>query len=221
MLNKVLHCWTLVLLAFSSFAFARTKTYKIPAAYINKAIEDAAHSEGIPARLLYSVCKVESALKPDAFVFGDGGGKNHAFGMCQVLRTTAAEYGQADPGCKRDFRNRSLPRVYNQCKLFGPRVNARIAAKYLKKQLKRYNGNLVHATAAYNTGSLRYCGKRGVVTNKKGQKLYSCIPGDILNRTYVNRVKVMLAGSPPSSRPQDDELLRRNFFSVLAANDPE
>ncbi len=66
--------------------------------YIEKVIEKAAKKVGVPFEVLRAICKTESNLKTDAYVYSDGGGDNHAFGMCQVLRTTAEKYVGIDKG---------------------------------------------------------------------------------------------------------------------------
>ena len=154
------------------------------------AIRKAARKHSVPEDWLVSICKVESLLDSQAYNFTDGSGRSdHAFGACQVLNSTAKWAGYNDAGCKRDFRKRSKrPRNAKNCTLFDPRVNADVAAKVLKLHMKRYK-HLPHAIASYNSGSVKYCGKSGWVYGSKGQRLYSCKPGGLLNQKYVNKVK--------------------------------
>jgi hypothetical protein len=170
---------TLILaLSFSSVAQAVT---------IQGEIRRAAEKVGVPPELLSAICYAESNHRPNAFVYSDGTGTNHAFGACQVLLETAREMGFKDDRCENDFRYRKQERKWKYCKLFGYYTNAYYAAKYLKRQLKRYENSWIHATAAYNTGSVKWC-KNGWVHNAHGKRMYRCRKGGILNQRYVDRV---------------------------------
>lgn len=186
MFNNILKIFTLVVLfLYQVPALAVSKTY------ITKAIEEAAHKARVPKDLLLAICTIESNLKDDAYVFDDGGNNNHAYGICQVLGTTAAKYVGFDSKCNQDFRD--MKKNHRTCKLFGPRVNALAAALYLRDQIKRYNGDLLMASAAYNSGSVRKCSKKGWVTNKHGDRIQPCRPGGLLNSYYVKRLKKVLS----------------------------
>lgn len=168
------------------------KKPKVSQTYIEEAIVQAAEQAGVPADLLRGICTIESNLTVDAFVHSDGGDdENHAFGMCQVLYKTAVKYVGKDKNCQRDFRD--LEKNYSTCKLFGPKVNALAAARYLKSQLDRYDGHHFKAAAAYNSGSIRHCSESGWLTNAKGERVVQCKPGDLLNRYYVTRLKSVLS----------------------------
>ncbi len=164
---------------------------KVSKEYIENAILQAAKKADVPVELLRAICSIESNFQVDAFVYGDGGDNNHAYGICQVLRKTAEKYVGKDKKCESDFRGQT--KNFAACKLFGPKVNALAAAYYLKEQLNRYNGHMFKAAAAYNSGSLRKCSKTGWVINKKGEQVQKCKPGDLLNRYYVKRVQKVLA----------------------------
>jgi len=176
----------------------KLQALKASKAYIQEAITEAAQKAGIPEDFLRAICTTESDLRADAFVYNDGGNDNHAFGMCQVLRKTAEKYVGKDPKCNQDFRN--LERSAKTCKLFGPKLNALVAARYLREQIDRYDGHLFKAAAAFNSGSLRVCSAKGWVTNVKGERLRRCKPGDLLNRYYVNKVKLLLSEASPEIR---------------------
>lgn len=187
-------------LVFFSFS-ANAK--EISGDYINSSILRAAEEVGIPPALLWAVCYSESGLKAAAYVHNDGLQDNSAFGVCQVLYHTAVELGmKPDLKCLKDFRtfdeklsggslpedDKTLERSYKTCKLFGPYTNAYYAAKYLKKQIDRYNGSEISGIAAYNTGSLKVC-KTGKVYRATDRKvLYKCQKGGLLNQKYVDRV---------------------------------
>jgi hypothetical protein len=161
--------------------------------YIMQSLYEAAQTVGVPADVLFGICTTESNLDHLAFVHNDGGAKkndNHAFGMCQVLKSTAEKYVGELPECSQDFRLSKKTRTFKSCPLFGPKTNAYVAARFFKEQLERYNGNQKKAIAAYNTGSYFKCGPSGTVKNRKGNVLYKCSPGKTLNQRYVNRVNL-------------------------------
>ena len=58
-------------------------------------------------------------------------------------------------------------KIYNNCKLFGPKTNTRVAAKYFKKLLYRYNGSIDKAIAAYNRGHAERSKKTGKFVNQR------------------------------------------------------
>lgn len=190
-----------LLLAQSSLSFAKTtrkaviKKPIVGTQAVEQALVQAAKKGKVPYEVLRAICRTESNLKADAFVFNDGGENNHAFGMCQVLRKTAEKFRIKDAGCSRNFADPSLKlkRTYNQCKLFSPRVNALIAARYLRSQIDRYQGDVVKAVASYNAGSVVMCGKKGWV-HSNGKRLYPCQQNDIMNRYYVDRVESFMGG---------------------------
>jgi len=164
--------------------------------YVLDSIDRAAKEVGVPADLLYGVCQAESRLKPNEYVFSDGGTGNHAIGMCQVLVETAKELGIRDDKCHDDFRYRAAERNYYGCKLFGPYTNAKAAARYLLRQLERYEYDVTKAIGAYNTGSFKICKSGWVYANRRlangkthRTKLYKCKIGRPLNKRYIDRVQ--------------------------------
>lgn len=157
------------------------------ASSIPDAIIAAAQREGVPPEVLLAICTVESGLDRNAYNHSDGGLKNSAFGVCQVLLTVANHYGFEDPSCRKNFIKKSS-RSTDTCKLFDPYTNAIYAAKVLKYQLIRYDYHLIYAIAAYNTGSIKIC-KTGQVRSKHSrQVLYKCQIGALANRRYVDKV---------------------------------
>lgn len=107
----------------------------------------------LPTGLLSALCWVESNHKPSAVNPDDGG--SPSVGVCQIKPTTARSLG---------FRG-------NREALMQPKYNVKYAAKYLKQQINRYNGDLRQGVAAYNAGKCRF--------NPHGQ---------IMNRQYVDKV---------------------------------
>ena len=145
-------------------------------------IVQAAKLVGVSPALLYGICFAESSLRPH--VLGDNGA---SIGLCQVQIRTAKHMdsrfqkdkeiqdkidrlkkmcenhpypGNSNPIC---FNIPKVEDVYKKY-LLDPRINAEVAAKYLKYQLKRYptkfyNGvvkkqdQLACAIMAYNSGN--------------------------------------------------------------------
>lgn len=107
----------------------------------------------LPKGLLSALCYVESAHKYQAINYEDG--SQDSIGVCQLHPTTARLMGFKGPD-----KN-----------LMIPSINAFYAAKYLKKQLRRYSGDVRKAVAAYNSG--KYIQGRD---------------GSAVNQHYVNKV---------------------------------
>ena len=160
----------------------------------------AAKKVGVPQQLLRAICYSESRLDTRAFAQSDGGGDNHALGMCQVLYSTAVGMGmKRDDRCLAHIEK--TKRVYSNCKLFGPYTNAFYAAKVLKYQLNRYDNSWANATAAYNSGTVKVCKQRGyysvrVYVKSTGLikwRRIKCKPGGLMNSDYVDRVMKAMA----------------------------
>lgn len=181
----------LLLLSSSSFA-----------SYLDESFQKAADRANVPVALLRAVCFAESKHKFYAYNYADAGGENHAFGLCQLLRTTAFMYVTPDERCKRDFRKDpetkkyKIPRTYSECKLFGMYTNAYAAARFLRDLLNRYDNSWTHAIAAYNAGSIKLCPKRGYLRltlwnpykHEWQKREIKCTPGGFLNVYYIDRV---------------------------------
>lgn len=90
---------------------------------------------GLPQGLLSAMCWAESGHRPSAVHHDDGNGDS--LGICQIKIATAKLMGFTGT---RD-------------QLMDPMVNIKYAAKYLRKQLKRYSGNSPMAVSAYNAGT--------------------------------------------------------------------
>jgi len=91
-----------------------------------QAVREAAARHGLSARLLLGVARVESDFVPSR-ISGTG-----AMGMMQLMPATADELGVLDP--------------------FDPAQSADGGARYLKRLLHAYGGNVRRALAAYNAG---------------------------------------------------------------------
>lgn len=99
-------------------------------------IISAAKAIGIPGSLLLSICMAESNLKNVASM-NDGG--SPSYGICQIKLDTAKMLG---------FKGKAND-------LMIPKTNAKWAAKYVARQLKRYDDDWCKAAAAYNSGTYR------------------------------------------------------------------
>jgi soluble lytic murein transglycosylase-like protein len=88
----------------------------------------------VPGALLLAVCMHETGLV-NVKVSSDGG--SPTFGICQIKSGSAELVGY-----------KGSPE-----ELMNPKTNVLYAAKYLKYQINRYDGDLCKATAAYNAGS--------------------------------------------------------------------
>ncbi len=95
------------------------------------------HKYNLPDGLLASVCYTESKYKINAVHHHDGNGDS--IGICQIKLSTAQLVGFK--GTEKDLLN--------------PKVNIEYAAKYLSRNMKRYNGNIERALIAYNQGSAK------------------------------------------------------------------
>lgn len=107
----------------------------------------------LPQGLLSSLCYVESKHNVQAVNEDDGRGPS--LGICQIKEATAKMIGFK--GSKKE--------------LMVPDFNIKYAGLYLSKQLKRYNGDVKKAVAAYNAGSY--------IPGKNGQPV---------NNIYVRKV---------------------------------
>lgn len=119
----------------------------------------AAKKAGVSGALLLAICTHESGLN-NVLVPHDGG--SPTYGVCQVKYDTAKMMGFT--GKPKD--------------LMTPAVNVKWAAKYLKTQHARYDGDWCKTVAAYNAG--RY---------NESKK----VPGKPRNLKYVRNVQRKLA----------------------------
>lgn len=118
----------------------------------------AAKAAKVSGALLLAICTHESGLQ-NVEVPHDGG--TPSYGICQVKYDTAKMLGFS--GKEKD--------------LMTPNVNAKWAARYLKYQLDRYDGNWCKVAAAYNAGTYNESKKK---------------PGCPRNLAYVRNVQKKL-----------------------------
>lgn len=102
----------------------------------------------LPQGLLSAVCFVETRHKNVLVVENDG--PSASYGVCQIKAATAKALGFT--GTLKDLQD--------------PEVNIYYAGLYLRKQLTRYDGDVVKAVAAYNAGTHRV-NEKGLTKNRK------------------------------------------------------
>jgi soluble lytic murein transglycosylase-like protein len=113
---------------------------------------------GVPGALLLAICTQESNLQNIVAPYDHG---SPSYGLCQIKQDTAKSLGYTGNGDG----------------LMIPDVNARYAAKYLKMQLDRYDGDWCKSVAAYNSGTYNPS---------------TIVPGKPKNLKYVKAVKLLL-----------------------------
>lgn len=91
----------------------------------------------LPPGLISAICFTESTHNVSAINPHDGNSKS--IGVCQVKLATARLVGYKG----------------SEKKLLDPALNIYYSAKYLKKQLDRYSGDVPKAVSAYNAGTYR------------------------------------------------------------------
>ena len=96
----------------------------------NKAIQRIATDQGLDPIFVLALIKQESAFDPKAL------SSSGAMGLMQLMPATAQE----------------TQSNLDKTRLTEPEMNILVGTKYLKGLLKKYNGNLALATAAYNAG---------------------------------------------------------------------
>jgi len=179
-----------------------TKKIRITKTQLKQKIEDMILKKssefGLPKNLLMSICSNESGLIHTSFRKNDGGTTDHAFGLCQVLRTTAERIlRKKDPGCLKDYsKTPKRLRRANKCMLFSIETNIKAAALYLKDKLKKYPNSIEDAIAAYNSGRVKRCSKSKIIRDRQGRRLWRCLAGERINQTYVNNVLKKLGSTP-------------------------
>lgn len=98
------------------------------------AMQLAAKTTELPLQWLFAITRQESAFMPDAR------SSVGALGLMQLMPATAKQVARGE-----------RIRIDNN-ELLQPAVNIRLGSIYLRDMARRYNGNRVLATAAYNAG---------------------------------------------------------------------
>lgn len=131
--------------------------YKNTAESMDDIFEEAALTYGVSVDLLKAVAKAESNFNPGAVSHAG------AIGVMQLMPGTASALGVTDP--------------------YDARQNIMGGAKYLKKNLDRYGGDVSLALAAYNAGP-------GSVEK------YGGVPPYKETQNYVKKVTSYMGGAP-------------------------
>lgn len=121
-------------------AFA-DQSVKLSDKKIERTITKAARFVDVPPHLLLAVCWIESHYQTNLPEVLDG--ETPSYGICQIKLETAQDMDA--------WYRHKIPVTIER--LRDPYLNAFYAAKYLKYQLKRYDGDWKKAVAAYNQGS--------------------------------------------------------------------
>ncbi|HQU71070.1 MAG TPA: transglycosylase SLT domain-containing protein [Calditrichia bacterium] len=87
---------------------------------------------------IWAVIKKESAFEPNVMSYAN------AYGLMQIIPPTANRLTESLGLAMEDVRQ-----------LYDPNFNIRLGSYYLSELLKRYDGNLYYALAAYNAGEHR------------------------------------------------------------------
>ena len=124
---------------------------------IELAIILAAMQVEVDSNLLLATCFVETGFR-NVKVLDDGG--SPSYGVCQVKLLTA----------------KSIDEDATPKRLMNPDYNALIAAHYLKRMIKRFNGYTWRGVGAYNAGPTKV---------SKWLKAH----GKPLNQGYIRKVK--------------------------------
>jgi soluble lytic murein transglycosylase-like protein len=155
--------------------------------YTEKSLLSVSERYEIPPEILRAVCMKESGMNSSSINRDDGGIGNHAFGMCQVLYSTASWLGFRDTRCRNDFK--VIPRIWKNCKLFGVKYNLRIAARLLRFLYDREQ-NWTLAVASYNSGTPRRCTRGSFGARVNGvKKRFKCTKGKLINHKYLEGVE--------------------------------
>jgi soluble lytic murein transglycosylase-like protein len=187
MLRKILFGLFIVSMLFGPAVAATAKPAHETQESVDQAFDRAASEEGVPVKLLRAICWAESRHNPLAYAYGDGRGDNHSFGLCQILHSTAKQFGFKDDKCYGDFSDLSS-RSYKGCKLFGSYTNAKYAARYIRSIMDKYDDSYSSTIAVYNAGSLKTCTTGKVYRAKDHSFLYRCHKGGLINQIYIDRV---------------------------------
>ncbi len=106
--------------------------------YFNSEVNTYARKWNITPASIWAVMKKESAFEPQITSYAN------AYGLMQIIPPTADRLSESLGMEMTDVR-----------RLFEPDFNILLGSYYLSELLKRYDGNMYHALAAYNAGEHR------------------------------------------------------------------
>jgi hypothetical protein len=151
---------------------------------IARLVNDAAQKYQLPPELITAVMKRESQGNPNAI------SPKGAIGLMQLMPDTAADMGIKDPKL-----------------LLDPAINIDTGARYLKKMMVMFNGDVRTALAAYNAGPGAVKKHGGVPPYQETQDYAG--PGGVLKTVNALRAQ---SGLPPLDPTQVPGSLRSNYI---------
>ncbi len=104
-------------------------------------INSSARQSGLSGQLVAAVIQAESSFQPQAL------SRNGAYGLMQIIPDTWRYVNREINVCN----GRHAGECTTEC-FYNPELNIRIGTAYLAKLVKRYNGDIARALAAYNAG---------------------------------------------------------------------
>ncbi|RMF56246.1 MAG: hypothetical protein D6748_13955 [Calditrichaeota bacterium] len=117
--------------------------------YFNDIVLDYARQWNITPASIWAIIKKESAFEPRIISYAD------AYGLMQIIPPTAQRLAKSLGMELEDVRE-----------LFNPSFNIFLGSYYLSELIKRYEGNLYYALAAYNAGEHRVDRWRKVINTQ-------------------------------------------------------
>lgn len=145
---------------------------------ISATILSAAKLIGVPGALLLAICTHETGLH-NVYIDSDNG--SPTAGVCMIKESTARSMGYkgivTGPLKKSKVFDWAMEPDGKPEGLMIPSVNAKYAAKYLKKKLEENDGDWCRSTASYNLGHYKPSKKH---------------PGKPVNYGYIKLVLVHL-----------------------------
>ncbi len=117
--------------------------------YFNGQVNQYARRTNIIPASIWAIIKKESAFEPRIISYAN------AYGLMQIIPPTAERLSRELGVDLNDVR-----------RLYNPNFNIFLGSYYLSQLLKRYDGNLYHALAAYNAGEHRVDRWRKVINTE-------------------------------------------------------
>lgn len=130
----------------------------ISASSIDPYILNAAQRHNVEPAIIHAIIKVESNWDTTASRY-ESHLNDSSLGLMQVLLKTARE----------QLKNPGLTTT----QLFDPQTNIEAGTRYIAYQLRRYNGNIKDAFAAYNAGSKRLTSSGAYINQSYVDKAYN------------------------------------------------
>ncbi len=142
--------------------------YFYPLAYDHQ-VNQLSELLSVPNTLILSVMREESHFNPE--VVSSAG----AIGLMQLMPATAK------------FMGKRIGMKVQEDKLKKPEINMKLGAAYLRRLLRRYDGNVIHSLAAYNGGPTNVKRWRKRLTSNDNDEFVESITFTE-TKNYVRRV---------------------------------